>query len=447
MDGTGAEDTCRIDRGKVAARDDERVDWRHKAVPPELWGLTVAEVRERRPRLSELPTPLLTLSRPALDTNLRVMADWCAGRGLHLAPHGKTTMAPQLWAEQVDAGAWAITVANPFQLAVALEFGVSRVMVANSVISPLALRWIADELAADRGLRVLVWADAVATVDLMHDALAAHVAESGSRPPIDVLVERGGAGGRTGARDLEAALAVAERVAASPHLRLAGVGGYEGALAHDSDAHSRDVVRGYLRDMVEVHERLAADGRYEVEAPVVTAGGSAYFDVVDEVLSPLVATGARVVLRSGAYVVHDDGFYRHISPLGEEPRTGGPGFRSAMHGWVRVSSQPEPGLALFDAGKRDLPFDEGLPEVQLRRPRAAGESPAPVAGVQVTALNDQHGFLRWDAGDDVDLRIGDELRLGLSHPCTAMDKWTLVPVVDDADGADPVVVDLVRTWF
>ncbi|MFE5340594.1 amino acid deaminase [Isoptericola sp. NPDC056578] len=448
MDGTGAEDTCRIDREKVAAREGERVGWRHKAIPPELWGLTVAEVRGRRPRLSQLPTPLLTLSRSALDTNLRVMADWCAERGLDLAPHGKTTMAPQLWAEQVDAGAWAITVANPFQLGVALEFGVSRVMVANSVVSPLALRWIADELAADRDLRVLVWADSPVTVDLMHDALAAHVAASGSRPPIDVLVERGGAGGRTGARDLGTALAAAERVVASPHLRLAGVGGYEGALAHDSDARSRDVVRGYLRDMVEVHEHLAADGRYEVDVPVVTAGGSAYFDVVDEVMSPLVATGTRVVLRSGAYVVHDDGFYRHISPLGEEPRSGGPGFRSAMHGWVRVSSQPEPGLALFDAGKRDLPFDEGLPEVQLRRPRAAGEEPAAVPGVQVTALNDQHGFLRWDAADaQVDLRIGDELRLGLSHPCTAMDKWSLVPVVDDADAADPVVVDLVRTWF
>ncbi|MFE7404935.1 amino acid deaminase [Isoptericola sp. NPDC057559] len=445
MDRTGADDACRIDREKVAQRDAEQVGWRHKALPPELWGLTVAEVRERRPRLSELPTPLLTLSRAALDTNLRVMADWCAQRGLDLAPHGKTTMAPQLWAEQVDAGAWAITVANPFQLGVALEFGVGRVMVANSVISPLALRWIADELAADRDLRVLVWADSPATVDLMHEALAAHVASAGSRPPIDVLVERGGAGGRTGARDLDTALAVAERVVASPHLRLAGVAGYEGALAHDSDARSRDVVRSYLDDMVEVHQRLADAGRYEVDVPVVSAGGSAYFDLVDEVLSPLTSTGARVVLRSGAYVVHDDGFYRHISPLGEDPRTGGPGFRSAMHGWVRVTSQPEPGLALFDAGKRDLPFDEGLPEAQLRRPRVAGEDPAPVTGVQVTALNDQHGFLRWEG--DAPVVIGDELRLGLSHPCTAMDKWSLVPVVDDADAADPVVVDLVRTWF
>jgi len=181
--------------------------------------------------------------------------------------------------------------------------------------------------------------------------------------------------------------------------------------------------------------------------PVVTAGGSAFFDVVDEVLGPLVHTGTRVVLRSGAYVTHDDGFYRDISPLGSRPRTSGPALRAAMHAWVRVTSQPEPGLALFDAGKRDLPFDEGLPEVQLRRPRTSGDSPVPLDGVTVTVVNDQHGFLSFDPNGDPPVRIGDELRLGLSHPCTAFDKWTLVPVIDDPDVDDPVVVDLVRTWF
>jgi D-serine deaminase-like pyridoxal phosphate-dependent protein len=118
-----------------------------------------------------------------------------------------------------------------------------------------------------------------------------------------------------------------------------------------------------------------------------------------------------------------------------------------MHGWVRVSSQPEPGLALFDAGKRDLPFDEGLPEVQVRRGRGPGDATEPLSGVTVTALNDQHGFLRFHPDGPPAVQIGDELRLGLSHPCTAFDKWRLIPVVDDPDAADPVVVDLIETYF
>jgi len=437
-----------IDRAAVAALAEERLDWRHKGLPPSLWGRTVADVRRERPPLSVLPTPLLTLSRPVLDHNRHVVANWCADRGLALAPHGKTTMAPQLWAEQLDAGAWAITVANQFQLGVARAFGVSRVMVANSVVSPLGLRWIADELAAHPDVEIIVWADSVDTVALMEQALAEHADRVGPRPPLPVLVERGGTGGRTGTRDLATSLEVARAVADADHLSLAGVAGYEGALAHEGDEASCRIVAAYLEDVAEVHERLADSGWYdEGREPVVTAGGSAYFDVVADVLGRLAGAGARVVLRSGAYIAHDDGFYRGISPLGAEPRSEGPRLRSAMHGWVRVTSQPEPGLALFDAGKRDLPFDEGLPEVQLRRPRRPGERPEALPGVTVTALNDQHGFLAFDADPEPAVRIGDELRLGLSHPCTAFDKWTVVPVLDDADADDPVVVDLVRTWF
>lgn len=193
-----------------------------------------------------------------------------------------------------------------------------------------------------------------------------------------------------------------------------------------------------------MHARLP----HETGEPIVTAGGSAFFDQVVEALGGL---DAHVVLRSGAYLVHDDGFYRDISPFargsgdtGDTGDTGGGSggegsrLRSAMHGWARVISCPEPGLALLDAGKRDLPFDEGLPEPQLVR----GAGPEPLAGARVTALNDQHTFL-----EGARVEAGDVVRFGLSHPCTAFDKWTLIPVVDDAGAARPVVVDLVRTWF
>ena len=102
-------------------------------------------------------------------------------------------------------------------------------------------------------------------------------------------------------------------MAASPHLHLGGVAGYEGALAHDASPAGLDAVRRYLRDLAALHAGLG--GTYEVDDVVVTAGGSAYFDVVADVLGPLAGPGTRVLLRSGAYVIHDDGFYRGISPL------------------------------------------------------------------------------------------------------------------------------------
>jgi D-serine deaminase-like pyridoxal phosphate-dependent protein len=148
-----------------------------------------------------------------------------------------------------------------------------------------------------------------------------------------------------------------------------------------------------------------------------------------------------VLLRSGAYAVHDDGFYRGISPLA---RSGDAPFVSAMHAWARVVSRPEPGLALLDAGKRDVPFDEGLPEPQLAADRLG--APARLLAGEITAVNDQHAFLRIDPATP--LRVGQVVRLGLSHPCTAFDKWRLIPMVAGADSeADPIVVDLVRTFF
>jgi len=431
------------DADALAALADQQVSWQDKALPPAFWGRTVADVLADKPRLSQLPTPLLTLSAPGLRHNVDTLARWCANHGVELAPHGKTTMAPALWAMQLEAGSWAITLANGFQLGVARAYGVSRVLIANAVVSPLQLRWIADELAADPGFEVLVWADSVRTVEIMEAARSAYVGPDAR--PLDVLVEIGGLDGRTGARDAETALAVGEAIADASTLRLAGVAGYEGAIGHGVDEADLEVVRSYLRELAGIHTRLRKKSLYDADVvPVVSAGGSQYFDDVARVLAPLAEDGTRVVLRSGAYITHDDGMYRRMSPLGEAPRTDGDRLVPAMHGWVRITSQPEPGLAIFDAGRRDLPFDQDLPEPQLIRPRSDGEPVLQADGMTVEKLNDQHGYLRFD-GDPV--VIGDELRVGLSHPCTAFDKWGLIPVIDDPDAADPVVVDLVRTFF
>ncbi|WP_332262162.1 type III PLP-dependent enzyme domain-containing protein [Kitasatospora mediocidica] len=426
-----------IDAARVAALADERLDWRFKAVPAAASGLTVAEYLATGPTLDDFGTPLLTLDAGAMAHNLRTMADWAAEAGVRLAPHGKTTMAPALWRDQLEAGAWAITLANLPQLRVARAFGVRRVLLANSLLDAAGLAWLAGELDADPEFSVSCWVDSVQSVELMDRALRA----AGARRPVEVLVELGGPGGRTGARDLESALQVARAAYGADTLRLSGLGGYEGALAHDATAAGLATVERYLEQLAALHGLVRAEGLFGQAAEVVlTAGGSAYFDQVARVLTPIARAhpDTCVVLRAGAYLVHDDGFYRGISPLvrGAE---GGP-LRSAMHGWARVVSRPEEQLALLDGGKRDFPYDEGLPEPQSVR---TADGLRKLTGA-VTAVNDQHAFLR-EAGELAP--VGAVVRLGLSHPCTAFDKWTLIPVLDDADRANPRVVDLVRTFF
>src|SRR3569833_3344552 len=173
---------------------------------------------------------------------------------------------------------------------------------------------------------------------------------AGARRPVEVCVELGGPHGRTGARDEDTAIEVAAAVVAAPTLRLAGLAGYEGALAHDASEQGLDTVETYLRRLAGLHQRLP----YETGEPLVTAGGSAYFDQVADVLA-----GAKVVVRAGAYIVHDDGFYQALSPFSH---SAGPTQRTTKHGKAHDETQPEPRQAQQDAGKRDLPFDEGLPE-------------------------------------------------------------------------------------
>ena len=421
----------------------------HKSVPAAFWGRTVGQALAASPRLAEFATPVLTIDASVLDRNLAAMNRWTAARGLELAPHGKTTMSPTMWDRLFEHGAVGLTLATPWQVQLARAAGVETIMLANTLVSPAGIAWISAELDAHPAFRFSSWVDSLDAVRILQDALTAR----GAARPVDVIVELGGDGGRTGARTVEEAMRIAEAVAAAPLLRLAGAGGYEGALAHDRSEHGLAAVRGYLRQVAELHSRIAAAGLYQTERAVVTAGGSAYFDLVADELAGLAdGPGARgiptaVVLRSGAYLIHDDGFYRGISPLDGPARSEPDHFESAMHALVTIVSTPEPGLALFDAGKRDLPFDEGLPIPQAIVGRTAQESAAILAGAQVTALNDQHGFLRFPAAKATDLGVGTVLRLGLSHPCTAFDKWRLIPLVDDHAAADPRVVDMISTYF
>ncbi len=402
-----------------------------KGLPAQSAGLTVSEFLAGTPRLADLWTPLVVLDEAALDDNIAFLADWVAQRGLELMPHGKTTMAPQLWRRQLEAGATGITVANPSQLRVAVDAGIPAVMLANQLVQPDAIRWVAGIAAA--GPRVWSWIDDPAAIDAIEHAL-------GGSPerPLEVLVDVGRTGGRTGARSHAAAVAVAERAAGSPAVRLAGVAGYEGSIAHGRGSEALDAARAYIGELLAVHRAIAP--LYDDGDILVTAGGSAYPDVVGEAFAEASVAGdpARFVLRSGAYVVHDHGYYRQNSPFE------GTGLRPAARGIARVVSRLDADTAIVDAGKRDFAYDEGMP-VPLYAIDGSGRR-LPLAGAAVTKLSDQHGFVR--IAPESPLTVGDIVVFGLSHPCTMLDKWRLVPVADSVD--DPMaarVVDLIETWF
>lgn len=415
----------------------ERVDARFKGLPPDADGLTVGELAAQRRNLftGGFTTPVLALSAERLQHNLSLMETYAARHGLSFAPHGKTSMAPQLFRRQIEHGAWGITLAVPHQVRVARAFGIQRVFLANELVDPAALRWIAAELAADPGFQFICYVDSVRGVELMDAALrGAAVAR-----PLDVVVELGaGEGARTGVRTEAECAAVADTVAAAGTLRLVGVAGYEAEVPQADPER----VRAWLRRLVALAADFDKAGRFadaSIKEIVVSAGGSAWFDAVADVFVeiPELSLPVLKLLRSGAYVSHDDGRYRKVTPFNRVPEEGAlePAFRL----WTQVVSRPSVEQAFVNAGKRDAAYDLDLPFAQVVRREGAAERPA--TGISVTALSDQHAWLRTAPG--ADLEVGDWLGLGLSHPCTSFDKWPLIPVAE----ADGTVVDYIRTYF
>ncbi|MFD5591601.1 amino acid deaminase [Streptomyces griseorubiginosus] len=418
----------------LARLSEDRVDHRFKGLPPDADGLTVAELTAQRRNLftGGFTTPVLALSAERLEHNLALMETYASRHGLAFAPHGKTTMAPQLFQRQIEHGAWGITLAVPHQVRVARAYGVQRVFLANELVDPAALRWIAGELAHDEDFRFVCYVDSVRGVELMDEALR------GASRPVDVVIElAAGEEARTGVRTEAECWAVADAVAATGTLRLVGVAGYEGEVPRPDPER----VHAWLRRLVALAadldkaRRFAAEG---LDGIVISAGGSAWFDAVADVFAeiPELSLPVLKLLRSGAYVSHDDGHYRRLTPFNRVPEEGAlePAFRL----WSQVVSRPTPEQAFTNAGKRDAAYDLDLPLPQAVR-RDGTERPA--TGIEVTALSDQHAWLRTAPG--VDLEVGDWVGLGLSHPCTSFDKWQLIPVAE----ADGTVVDYVRTFF
>ncbi|MFI1759586.1 amino acid deaminase [Streptomyces sp. NPDC020571] len=429
-----------LDSGSTDGRDalaklaEEHVDHRFKGLPPDAYGLTVAELAGQRRNLftGGFTTPVLALSAERLEHNLKLMETYSARHGLAFAPHGKTSMAPQLFHRQIEHGAWGITLAVPHQVRVARAFGIGRVFLANELVDAAALRWISTELDADPDFRFVCYVDSVRGVELMDAALT----DAGAGRPLDVVVELGaGAGARTGVRTEAECAAVADAVAGTRTLRLAGVAGYEGEVP-DADPER---VHAWLRRLVALAVDFDKAGRFEgLEEIVLSAGGSAWFDAVADVFAEVPGLSRPVLklLRSGAYVSHDDGHYRELTPFNRVPQEGAlePAFRL----WSQVVSRPSSEQAFTNAGKRDAAYDLHLPFAQVVR-RDGAERPA--TGIEVTGLSDQHAWVRTTG--EADLEVGDWLGTGLSHPCTSFDKWQLIPVAE----ADGTVVDYIRTFF
>lgn len=406
-----------------------------KGIPPQAAPLTLGDVGSRNWSLTagDLTLPVATLRRSALEANSRWMRQFIERNGLAIAPHGKTTLAPQLFDLQIRDGAWAITVSNVQQVALCREFGFDRIVIANQIVGRAEIAYLVGELQRSPALEIFCLVDSAEGVRRL-------AAAGSGAARLSLLLEVGFAGGRTGARDLAAALNVARDVKAAG-LSLRGVEGFEGLLG------TTGAVDAFLDFLVGTAVACRDERLFVPDAPVIlSAGGSAYYDRVAARLRPHGGDGAFMILtRGGCYLTHDAVMYEkafRAMRLRDDGLLPDGGLRPALNVWTCVQSCPEPGLAILAMGRRDVGFDAGLPVPEFWY--RAGTHAAPVeiaAGHAVSALNDQHAYMGLPDGSP--LAVGDLVGFGISHPCTTFDKWPVLYVIDD----DYRVVDAVKTFF
>jgi len=399
-------------------------------------GLGDLQLREWDLLKEEVSLPVATLYQSRINNNLKWMQQFANHYQVKLAPHGKTTMTPALFKLQLQAGAWAITLATAPQVVAAYDHGSKRIMMANQLVGKQNMRLICGLLLkGDFEFYCLV--DSVENVK----QLAQFFESTGLN--LNVLLEIGVPGGRCGCRDQQQINAVISEINRHECIKLAGIEVYEGVIHGDNE---EQLIRDFLSGVIATTQDLLVNSRFDTQQVILTGAGSAWYDVVAETFSQAtLPANVLCIIRPGCYLIHDTGIYlatqNAVMGRNQVACDLAGDLQSALEVWAYVQSIPEPGKAIIGMGKRDVAFDAGLPLSTLfYRPGQERPSVADKSWI-VTDIMDQHAYLSCPV--DADIKVGDMLAFSTSHPCLTFDKWKNITVLDD----NYQVVDVLETFF
>jgi len=398
------------------------IEFKYKGFPIDSYGKTLEQFLATKPNLftSNFQFPIMVLKESALNNNIAQMMSFCDSVKAELAPHVKTTMSPQLAKMQIAAGVSALTVANFWQASIFLNFGFKKMIIANEVLDPMAIAAIA-KINKLKQAEIIFYVDSILALEIIQK----HTPSEGEQ---NLFIEIGTENGRGGVRELSLVEQLAQRIKADKRLNLIGVTGFEGAVPDAARGRRGEKKISKFCQKIVAAAELAYP--YKSDQPfVISAGGSAYFDIVARELNKFEKP-RRLLLRSGGYITHDHKYYEEIYPFASTDRS----FQPAIEVWAQVISKPEKGFGVLNLGKRDIGNDLHNPI-----PIKSYDGQVKSFSAVIEKLNDQHGYLRTRA----DFQLAQLIGLGISHPCTTFDKWRLVPLVND----NYDVVDCLQTFF
>ncbi len=341
--------------------------------------------------VTALASPLLTLSTPSLlvdvarvEANLARVAAYAAAHGLAWRPHVKTHKSAWVGARQIAHGAVGLTCAT------SREAEVMREVTDDLLIAypPIGADRLARTAALAAHARLGVMLDSREAAEGYSHALAARRATARVLVEVDVGMQR------TGVVRVNAAVALAQAVAALPGLTFDGFGFYPGHLR--SAGPEVDASIAAMSALIDALRRGSAAVGLEVRT--ISCGST-----------PLLWRSHEIVgmteLRAGTAIYFD-----RTSVIG-----GVCGYDDcAASILATVVSTEVPGQAVVDAGVKALG----------REPMRGGEADGFACvldrpEVPVARLSEEHGILDL-THTDWRPRIGDQVRLLPNHVCVAV---------------------------
>jgi D-serine deaminase-like pyridoxal phosphate-dependent protein len=336
-------------------------------------------VKGSRARLS---TPNLLLDLDALERNIAAMAAHTKAMGLKLRPHSKGAKSIEIGKRQVAAGAVGVCCSTLGEAEVMAGSGIGGVLITSPVVTPTMIDRLTALNAGADGL--MVAADDPANVD----ALAA--AAQRAKKSLGVIVEFDVGQGRTGARSIEAAVALARRVKAAPHLLYCGVQAYYGHLQHIAVYAERE--KAAQTQMGRVRELLARLAAADLAPKIVTGGGTGTFDI-----DPMGKVYTEI--QPGSYPFMDRE-YLDI-PVGvDRPAP----FAASLFVQASVVSTHAAGFAVVNAGYKSFATEGGMPRVLSPK----------LAEAKYRLMGDEHGGIDYDPKSGA-LKIGDLVEFLTPH--------------------------------
>jgi len=416
------------------------LDRRTKGIPGSAEPFPLKELKNKKWNIlsEDMPMPLMVLKQKNYIHNLKTFSKYLKNHNLEIAPHGKTTMAPQIYADQIKYGAWGITAGAINQIQVMFDFGINKVLLANQLLGKSHLETIASYINQNTSFSFYCFVDSIDQFLNMKKYLSNHTLIN----PINLLPEIGAENGRTGIRIKEDFIKLVNEIGndQSKNFKFAGISSYEGIAA--VAMKGSNTVHDFCSKIEDIINDIPSNFYSNLDELIITAGGSTHFDIVGERFSKIeLSVPIKVLLRSGCYITHDHGPYLDALETAKSDvnRQWDQSLQPALEIWSYVQSIPEENLAFLTMGKRDAPYDAGLPKPFKRfRP---GVGFVDVGHAEIFSTNDQHAFVKLP--DNHEWKVGDMICSGISHPCTAFDKWKFIPVVDD----DYNVVDGILTYF